>query len=112
MLWPVIAHALQRSSMGGAFRKTSSLRKSYLDAEDGGLDQLQRLAVDLDQALASLALSDSLFNPNPVSKKSPRSRCFVVSVGHSFVWDMFIVGQYAQSRFSSCRSTEPSEGRP
>lgn len=34
--------------------------KSYLGAEDSGLDELQRAAVDLDETLAGLGLGDSL----------------------------------------------------
>lgn len=36
------------------------LEKSYLGAENGRLNQLERAAVDLDETLAGLALSDSL----------------------------------------------------
>lgn len=43
-------------------------RNSYLRSEDGRLDQLERAAVDLDQTLAGLALSDSLFDSQPVSQ--------------------------------------------
>lgn len=44
------------------------LEKSYLGAENGRLNQLERAAVDLDETLAGLALSDSLFQIQTVSK--------------------------------------------
>lgn len=64
------------------------LEKSYLGAEDGRLNQLERAAVDLDETLAGLALSDSLcFSIQPSAKRGPlgcivssnRDRC--VSMG-------------------------------
>lgn len=44
--------------------------KSYLGAEDGGLDQLERAAVDLDETLAGLGLGDSLHSIHRQQRQS------------------------------------------
>lgn len=50
--------------------RSRSKNRSYLGAEDSRLHQLERLAVDPDQALAGLALSDSLIETHhSVSQK-------------------------------------------
>lgn len=84
-------------------------KKSYLGPENGRLDQLERAAVDLDQTLAGLALSDSLFQF--LNRQQSCTR-------RSSIVDRFrgagsrCVGVHEQSRFSSCRSTGPSEEQP
>lgn len=47
-------------------------KKSYLGSEDSRLNQLERLAVHADQALAGLALSDSLITTQFKSAKKER----------------------------------------
>lgn len=49
------------------------VEKSYLGSQDSGLNQLERLAVDPDQALSGLALSDSLIVTHSVSQMSSSS---------------------------------------
>lgn len=106
--------------MGGARSRRAAGSRSYLGSEDGGLNELERAAVDLDEALASLSLGDSLLFQSIVSKPSfVMSGPFVFIVaqsgGCSSRWTgvgVVIEDCYGQSRYASCRSTEPSEGQP
>lgn len=99
--------------------------KSYLGAEDSGLNELERATVDLDQALAGLGLSDSLCSFH----RQQRLSCPVLLLLLLLLWSggLFAIaggglsidqgglgglGEYGQSRYASCRSTEPSEGQP
>lgn len=67
--------SMPSSLVGGPFsRRSFALEKSYLGSEDSRLNQLERLAVDPNQALAGLALSDSLFITPIQSAKQNCSR--------------------------------------